>query len=126
MALTVAETENYLRTVAAEVGLPIMLYNLPVATGVPLSVSDGSGVEVGEGVSVGLTEAVGVPGAVGVGVGEGVSVGVGVGDGVSVGVGVGDGVGVGVGGTITSTTVSVRRSQVICWGLDTEAEPSGA
>jgi 4-hydroxy-tetrahydrodipicolinate synthase len=35
--LTVEETVHYLRTVADEVSLPIMLYNLPVATGVTLT-----------------------------------------------------------------------------------------
>jgi 4-hydroxy-tetrahydrodipicolinate synthase len=35
--LTVAETVGYLRTVAAAVDIPIMLYNLPAATGVNLT-----------------------------------------------------------------------------------------
>jgi len=36
-ALTVAETMDYLRTVAGSVQVPVMLYNLPVATGVNLT-----------------------------------------------------------------------------------------
>ncbi len=36
-ALTVAETLRYLRTVASSVQLPVMLYNLPAATGVNLT-----------------------------------------------------------------------------------------
>lgn len=36
-ALTVAETENYLRRVASSVEIPVMVYNLPPATGVDLS-----------------------------------------------------------------------------------------
>ncbi|MEU6131849.1 aminobutyraldehyde dehydrogenase [Saccharopolyspora sp. NPDC047091] len=35
--LTEAETEQYLRTVAASVDIPVMLYNLPAITGVDLS-----------------------------------------------------------------------------------------
>ncbi|MGW4338077.1 4-hydroxy-tetrahydrodipicolinate synthase [Rhodococcus koreensis] len=35
--LTTEETVHYLRTVADAVSIPIMLYNLPVATGVPLT-----------------------------------------------------------------------------------------
>src|SRR5262249_31422112 len=35
--LTLAETLDYLRTVAAAVDLPVMLYNLPSATGVNLA-----------------------------------------------------------------------------------------
>ena len=36
-ALTLAETTHYLRRVAGSVGIPVMLYNLPGATGVDLS-----------------------------------------------------------------------------------------
>jgi 4-hydroxy-tetrahydrodipicolinate synthase len=35
--LTLEETLHYLRTVASAVDIPIMLYNLPSATGVNLS-----------------------------------------------------------------------------------------
>ncbi|MFI7067979.1 4-hydroxy-tetrahydrodipicolinate synthase [Kribbella sp. NPDC050124] len=35
--LTIDETKRYLRTVAASVNLPIMLYNLPIATGVNMT-----------------------------------------------------------------------------------------
>jgi 4-hydroxy-tetrahydrodipicolinate synthase len=35
--LTVAETERYLRTVAESVSIPVMLYNLPIATGVNMT-----------------------------------------------------------------------------------------
>jgi 4-hydroxy-tetrahydrodipicolinate synthase len=35
--LTVEETLTYLRTVAGSVGIPVMVYNLPVATGVDLA-----------------------------------------------------------------------------------------
>jgi 4-hydroxy-tetrahydrodipicolinate synthase len=36
-ALSLAETTNYLRRVASSVDIPVMLYNLPAATGVDLS-----------------------------------------------------------------------------------------
>ncbi|WP_100499223.1 4-hydroxy-tetrahydrodipicolinate synthase [Geodermatophilus chilensis] len=35
--LTIEETKRYLRTVAESVGIPVMLYNLPVATGVNMT-----------------------------------------------------------------------------------------
>jgi 4-hydroxy-tetrahydrodipicolinate synthase len=35
--LTIGETTRYLRTVAESVGIPIMLYNLPIATGVNMT-----------------------------------------------------------------------------------------
>ncbi|MGY1682760.1 4-hydroxy-tetrahydrodipicolinate synthase [Geodermatophilus sp. SYSU D01176] len=35
--LTIEETKRYLRTVAESVGIPVMLYNLPVATGVDMT-----------------------------------------------------------------------------------------